>query len=117
MKTFKLLLFFAVFIISFSAFAQNATAKKIDVNRDIDLVEVYKEYVAEGYGTPAIYKKLANGTYFNSDYLSAKKWYEKLFETERPINATHKKRYEQTLKALKIDPATSVYLGVAESNK
>ncbi|MAN59968.1 MAG: hypothetical protein CMC08_09065 [Flavobacteriaceae bacterium] len=80
--------------------AQQTLPAKIDVNTDIDLTKVYEQYVKEGYGTPAIYEKLANGNYFKNNYAQAKKWYEKLFETQADPNTTLQFRYQQTLKAL-----------------
>ena len=104
----SLLLLLAVCISTLS-FAQQNTST-IDVNKDVDLIVVYEAYVADGYGTPEIYKKLANGNYFKDNYKAAAKWYEKLFETESPINKIHAYRYKQSLKVLKRDIASNPYL-------
>ena len=61
---------------------------------------MYEQVVKEGYGTPFIYKKLANAHYFKSNYGAAKKWFEKLFSIEKPTDETLKYRYKQSLKAL-----------------
>ena len=89
--------FLFVFIYSIS-FSQ--TENKINVNRDIDLVKVYKQVIKEGYGTPSIYKDLANETYFRSQYAESKKWFEKLFEVVKVTDPTLIYRYNQSLKAL-----------------
>jgi hypothetical protein len=89
-----------------------------DVNTDVDRTLVYEQVVKEGYGTPAIYKALGNGHYFKGNYEKAKKWYEKLFETEALTDPTLTFRYKQSLKALDIDYTTNRHLNptVADSN-
>ncbi len=87
-----------------------------DVNTDVDRTAVYEQVVKEGYGTPKIYKALANGQYFKGNYAEAKKWYEKLFETEPLNDATLSFRYKQSLKALKIDATTNVHLNPRVAN-
>lgn len=101
-------------VLSFGGYAQSKT----DVNRDIDRTNVYEQVVKEGYGTPAIYKELGNGHYFKGNYAEAKKWYEKLFETETLTDPTLTFRYRQSLKALKIDFSNNQHLNptVADSN-
>ncbi len=74
--------------------------KKIDVNKDIDVVKVYLQVVKEGYGTSFIYKELANAFYLRGNYSESKKWFEKLFAKEETADATMKYRYNQSLKAL-----------------
>ena len=81
------------------SFSQSST--KTDVNKDIDIVRVYEQVVAEGYGTPFIYKKLANAYYFKSEYNKALLWFEKLFEAEKTKDPEILQRYKQTLKAVK----------------
>ncbi len=91
-------LLFIFFFITTFCFSQSD--KKINVNRDIDLVKVYKQVVKEGYGTPSVYKDLANATYFRSEYAESKIWFEKLFEEEKVTDKTLLFRYYQSLKAL-----------------
>jgi hypothetical protein len=97
-----------------SGYAQSAT----DVNKDVDRTAVYEQVVKEGYGTPTIYKELGNGHYFKGNYAEAKKWFEKLFDTEGLEDPMLKFRYKQTLKALKLDTEENTYLNpaLAESN-
>ena len=97
-----------------SGYAQSST----DVNKDVDRTAVYEQVVKEGYGTPTIYKELGNGHYFKGNYAEAKKWFEKLFDSEGLDDPMLKFRYKQTLKALKMDPDGNAYLNpvLAESN-
>ena len=92
------------------SFSQTNTASKTDVNKDIDVVKVYEQVVKEGYGTPDIYKKLANGYYFQGEYLQAKEWFEKLFEEVKPTEKILLFRYKQTLKALNIALDSNKYI-------
>lgn len=100
-------------LISIGGFAQT------DVNTDVDRTMVFEQVVKEGYGTPKIYKALGNGHYFKGNFAKAKKWYEKLFETEPLTDATLAFRYKQSLKALNIDIATNTHLNpvVADTNE
>jgi len=112
----NLLLFLVVFCLSLNSFSQNSAMHKIDVNKDIDVVKVYKQVVKEGYGTTLIYKELANASYFKSDYVEAKIWYEKLFDEEKTTDKTLLFRYRQSLKALGLYRETNAYLSVNNSN-
>jgi len=114
MKRYFIFIFLVVGCISTGAYAQSST----DVNKDVDRTAVYEQVVKEGYGTPKIYKALGNAHYFEGNYAEAKKWFEKLFETETLEDPMLKFRYKQTLKALKLDPANNNYLNatVAGSN-
>ena len=85
-----------------------------DVNRDIDVAVVYEQVVKEGYGTPAVYLKLANAYYFESRYEDAVKWFETLFEEEKPTDKLVLFRYKQSLKALKLDFENNPYLVSAQ---
>lgn len=97
-------------LLPFIGNSQNATV--IDVNKDIAITKVYEQVIKEGYGTPKVYEDLANAYYFEGVYGSAKKWYEKLFETTVP-NKTILFRYKQTLKALNISLAENKYLAAS----
>ena len=102
--------------VSFSAIAQSEDSKKTNVNKDVDVVKVYEQVVIEGYGTAHIYKELANAYYFKNEYNKAKKWFEKLFDTEGSSDATLKHRYRQTLKALDLEFKDNAYLSVTGTN-
>lgn len=90
------LLFAGISSVSFSQ-----TKTRIDVNKDIDVVRVYEQVVAEGYGTPFIYSELANAYYFRSEYNKAVLWFERLFDAEKTHDPQMLQRYKQTLKAVK----------------
>lgn len=94
-------------IVPYFGFSQSATP--IDVNKDIAITKVYEQVIKEGYGTPKVYKDLANAYYFEGVYTSAKKWYEKLFETTTP-DKTILFWYKQTLKALNLSLEENKYL-------
>jgi len=105
-----------VIFIGISTLSFSQSQKKTNVNKDIDIVKVYSQVVKEGYGTPQVYKELANACYFKSDYIASKKWYEKLFEIERTTNKTLLYRYKQSLKALGLYSEKNMHLGVVENN-
>ncbi|MBK5212609.1 MAG: hypothetical protein JJE55_02975 [Flavobacteriaceae bacterium] len=90
------LLFAGISTVSFSQ-----TSTKTDVNKDIDVVRAYEQVVQEGYGTPFIYKNLANAYYFRNEYKNALIWFEKLSEAEKNADPEIAQRYQQTLKAVK----------------
>lgn len=94
--------------------AQTQTQVKTDSNKDIDVTKVYEQVVKEGYGSPNVYKKLANTHYFKSNYVEAKKWFETLFEAEKTTDETILYRYKQTLKALEINFESSPYIIASE---
>ena len=95
--------------------AQTNQNKTTDVNKDIDLTEVYKQYVLDGYGSPALYIKLANGYYFKSNYPEAKIWYEKYFATNPKANKTTRYRYKQSLKAIAAREKTTLKLAAGSN--
>jgi len=83
-----------------------------DVNKHIDKLKVYEKVVEDGFGTAAVYTELANGYYFESDYKKAKKWFELLFEANQASKSDQQltRRYQQTLKALKVSSKESPVL-------
>ena len=110
MKPFTLVALLFLFSLSTTITAQTTEVEKIDVNKDIDLMRVYEHYVKDGYGTPAVYKKLADGYYFKNDYLTAKKWLEALLQADTATPKMYVNRYIQTLRALDIDTTNNKYL-------
>jgi hypothetical protein len=116
MKLLAFITLLCFFCLSNTGIAQTPQSQKTDVNKDIDPLKVFERYVQDGYGTPSVYKKLANGYYFKNEYLAAKKWFEKLFQSEQPIGQTHKARYLQTLRALKIEITNNPYIVTVSSN-
>jgi hypothetical protein len=112
----KLLIFLFIGCMSFASFSQTETNKKTNVNTDVDVTIVYEQVVKEGYGTPFIYKELANAHYFKNNHAQAKKWFEKLFEVEKPTDETLKFRYKQTLKALNVSITANQYLSAVDGS-
>ena len=110
MKPFTIAALLILFSLSSSVTAQTIEVEKPDVNKDIDLMRVYEQYVKDGYGTPAVYKKIANGYYFKNEYVSAKKWLEVLLQADDATPKMYVNRYIQTLRALDIDTANNKYL-------
>ena len=101
---------FTVFLLCVSLTVKAQENQGIDVNKDIDLAKVYEQVIKEGYGTPKVYLDLANAYYFGGDYANAKKWFEKVFETEELTTDMVVFRYKQSLKALKEDMDANPYL-------
>ena len=108
MKFLSPLFIIAAFFLSTTFHAQETS--KIDVNKDISITKGYEQVIKEGYGTPKVYLDLANAHYFEANYLSAKKWYEKVFETEELVTKKVLFRYRQSLKALNEDFTKNKYL-------
>ena len=111
MKKYAPLLCMACLIVASHLTAQSTA--KMDVNRDINLAKVYEQLVKEGYGSQEVYLKLANEHYFQGNYQSAKKWFEKVFEEASPTDKKLIFRYKQTLKALKLSSKGNPYLAIA----
>ena len=116
MKKLPQLIFLLFVCISISTFAQSKSPVKTDVNKDVDVVKVYEQVAKDGYGTPRIYEELANAYYFKNEYVKAKKWFEKLFDVQKPLDATLKHRYRQTLKALDLEFKDNRFLAVSGTN-
>ncbi|OAB81575.1 OmpA family protein [Cochleicola gelatinilyticus] len=67
-----------------SSFSQKYKVDKADEEFDkydfIDAREIYLEVINEGFDSAEILKKLGDTYYYNSDYGSAVKWYQRLFD-------------------------------------
>ena len=107
---------FFLFLVFISTLSFSQSEKKTEVNTEIDIVKVYAQVVKEGYGTPQIYKELANGYYFRSNYTESKKWFEKLFDSEKTTDETLLYRYKQSLKALGLYSEKNSYLAISVTN-
>ncbi|WP_203294697.1 hypothetical protein [Luteirhabdus pelagi] len=114
MKSLKALALVGFGFASLTISAQETTISKTDVNKHVDVVKVYEQVEEEGYGTPFIYKELANAYYFKSEYAKAKKWFEKLFASEEVTDKTLQYRYKQTLKALKASRSKETVASISE---
>ena len=116
MKSFTVVALLFLFSLSSSVIAQTTEAGTTDVNKEIDVMRVYEQYVKDGYGTPAIYKKLADDYYFKNEYIPAKKWLEALLQADPSTPKMYINRYIQTLRALDIDTTNNKYLSSQKGN-
>lgn len=116
MKSFTVVALLFLFSFSSSVIAQTTEPGTTDVNKEIDVMRVYEQYVKDGYGTPAIYKKLADDYYFKNEYVSAKKWLEALLQADPSTPKMYINRYIQTLRALDIDTTNNKYLSSQKGN-
>lgn len=88
-------------LLSISSFSQNAAPESVAAKKaPIDVLSVYEDVVAQGYESAQVYRKLANGRFFESNYTEARKWYSKLFEMDSNPDAIDYLRYSKTLAAL-----------------
>lgn len=94
-----------LFLLSTSLFHSQKAAvsngdKKYNRYAYIDAIKIYEKVVAKGYGNSELYQKIGNAYFFNSDFIAANKWYEKLFSMpEKKIDSEYYYRFAQTLKA------------------
>ena len=88
---------------SFTMWAQNAQIAEADKKYNkysyVDAIEIYEKVAEKGYESPELFQKLGNAYYFNSNLLTAAKWYGKLFELNPEQEPEYYFRYAQALKA------------------
>jgi len=66
----------------------------------MNAVSIYIQVDKNGYGSPDIYKRIADSYYFNANYAEANIWYEKLIKSTENIDFEYYYRYSQTLKTV-----------------
>ena len=110
MKSITQLLLLICTFVSLSGFSQTLNPVEVNVNRDIDVAKVYEQVVIDGYGNAQIYKVLANAYFSKNEYTQAKKWFEKLFDSESASEKNLKDRYRKTLEALNMEIENNTYL-------
>lgn len=72
----------------------------------IDAIKIYERIAEQGYVDQNILENLGNSYYFNADYTTALKWYDKLFENAKKDSQNYKitpeyyYRYAQCLKSV-----------------
>lgn len=107
-KTIKIALSTFVALLATSNFAQEKQQAKANelYNRYayIDAIKIYERIAEKGYVNQDVLEKLGNAYFFNADYKSALKWYDKLFELSKndqeiQLPAEFFYRYAQTLKS------------------
>lgn len=101
MKTIYIIL--SIIGFSFSVWSQNAQIAEADKKYNkysyVDAIEIYEKVAEKGYESPELFQKLGNAYYFNSNLLTAAKWYGKLFELNPEQEPEYYFRYAQALKA------------------
>jgi len=100
----KAILYFLVVFFSVKASCQTAKIEKADDKYErfayIDAIEIYEKVAESGYKSVALFQKLGNAYYFNSDYVKANRWYAELFKLKKNIAPEYYYRYSQTLKSV-----------------
>ncbi|SEP66297.1 OmpA family protein [Flavobacterium urocaniciphilum] len=66
----------------------------------IKSIEVYEKVANSGYKSVELFQKLGDSYFFNSDFLSANKWYAELFQLNEKVDNIYYYRYSQTLKSV-----------------
>ena len=72
----------------------------------IDAIKIYERIAEQGYVDQNVLENLGNSYYFNADYTTALKWYDKLFENAKKDSQNYKitpeyyYRYAQCLKSV-----------------
>ena len=94
---FVLMLFFIGFSQEKKIKEANAAYEKLGY---MNAVSIYIEVDKNGYGSPDIYKKIADSYYFNANYSEANVWYEKLIKSTEDVDYEYYYRYSQTLKTV-----------------
>lgn len=93
---------FFVFMLFFIGFSQEKKIKEANAAYEklgyMNAVSIYIEVDKNGYGSPDIYKKIADSYYFNANYVEANKWYAKLIQSTDVLDYDYYYRYSQTLK-------------------
>lgn len=85
--------------------------KKYERYAYIDAIKIYEKVVAKGFGNQELYQKIGNAYFFNSDFIAANKWYEKLFSLpQKKFDSEYYYRYAQTLKAVGNNTKANEYL-------
>ncbi|WP_445718833.1 OmpA family protein [Flavobacterium sp.] len=78
----------------------------------MNAVSIYIEVDKNGYGSPDIYKKIADSYYFNANYIEANKWYQKLIKSSEIVDYEYYYRYAQTLKTVPDIEKSNYYLAL-----
>lgn len=97
----KYLCTLCVMLASISSFSQSSASESSTASKtSIDVLTVYEDVVAQGYESVQVYRKLANGRYFEKNFTEAKRWYAKLFDMDKNPKPIEYLRYSETLTAL-----------------
>jgi hypothetical protein len=104
MKKSPLLLIILFYFISHNIYSQLASEYIADKNQDsyvnVDVLKTYGRVSDKGYKSIDMLKKLANASFFNSNFIEAAKWYDQLFSMTSDIETVYYYRYAQSLKSV-----------------
>ena len=93
-----------VFLLFLTGFSQEKKIKEANEAYEklgyMNAVSIYIQVDKNGYGSPDIYKRIADSYYFNANYTEANIWYEKLIKSTEDIDFEYYYRYSQTLKTV-----------------
>lgn len=67
---------------------------------NINILSTYERILEKGYKTKEMLIKVADGRYFDGDFVTSAKWYCELFEIATDLQAVYYFRYAQSLKAI-----------------
>jgi len=105
MKKNILLSIVIISVFSLNIYSQKARLASADKKYDnyayIDAIKTYEKVAEKGYRSAAVFQKLGNAYYFNSELDKAAKWYGELFAMEETeIEPEYYFRYSQSLRAI-----------------
>jgi len=104
MKNYTFLFITIVSVFSFNIYAQKTKLeiadKKYASYAYIDAIKTYEKVAKKGYKSEAMFQKLGNSYYFNSELEKAAKWYGELFTLNSEQESEYYYRYAQSLKSI-----------------
>lgn len=105
MKTIRYIVLAFTLLLPLTAAAQKkklrTAGKLFDNYAYYDAIQQYERVASREYKSVALFQRLGDAYYFNSELEKAAKWYGKLFELNEPVSAEYHYRYAQALKAVK----------------
>ena len=103
MKT-KFILSILFFFGSVTLFSQEKKIEKADQKYNdlayFDAISIYEKVAKKGYKSVELFERLGNCYYFNSDFETAVKWYEELFNLTPNVEPEYYYRFAQSLKSI-----------------
>ncbi len=102
MKLRTYLLLISILTLSWNGYGQKGNINKAEKDYDkfsyIKTTDILLRVAENGYESADLFQKLGNAFYFNNKMEDAAKWYGKLMDLDRPIDAEYYYRYAQALK-------------------
>lgn len=103
MKT-KFILSILFFFGSVTLFSQGKKIEKAEQKYNdlayFDAISIYEKVAKKGYKSVELFERLGNCYYFNSDFETAVKWYEELFNLSPNVEPEYYYRFAQSLKSI-----------------